>query len=125
MLSKLFPCKGLSECNLAILITIAIGLCIVYPPLWAGFPHMVGLVGLFWMWKANKERPTLPKLSILLPIGLLVALIFISALWSMTPEASLKRAWKVTGVIVAILPLLSVITHFSVKAQEVFKTYLR
>ncbi len=124
MLSKLFSFSGLSECNLAILVTIAIGLCIIYPPLWAGLPHIVGLVGFFWMWKTNKERPKFPKLSILVPIALFLALIFISALWSMTPEASLKRAWKVTGVMVAMLPLLSVMTHFSVKAHEILKTYL-
>lgn len=109
--------------HVAALVLMAVGLSIIHPLSLAFVPHLIGLLGLFSIWRQDKKISAPPRnLSII--IGSMILLAFLSSFWSVTPDASMERSLKIGAAILLSLPFFIMIGSLTEKNLHLVKSYL-
>lgn len=82
-----------------------ISLGAVFPLSLAGIPPLLGLIGTILFYQSEKRIPNIDY-PILWSALALTALLISSSFWSITPDASLSRAFKVSAIFILSCPFL-------------------
>lgn len=98
-------------------------LAVTVPRVLAFIPAVIGVIGYASFYPVFKERPTRSVFTFV-SIGILMALMFVSVLWSIGPDVSLERAQKTSLLLIGGAFFISIALSIRITALEPYLKWL-